>query len=446
MEMPRVLQNNMIRIFLAISLLILFLSADAQQLSPFDSLVLRLESKTGYKFYYDRKQTRDVVVPLESADMGTDSLLAIILRKSGLVHTIDRYGRVFIATPPLYTAPAKGFFGVEQQAKPQVLDTSYVAVPEPVSDAGIENRVIRIGSGASGTSFTITGYIRDTRNGEPLIAASVMIEDTRTGVATDVYGSYSITVPKGRHIMKINSLGMRETRRQIDVQGPGRLDVEMKEDVTSLKAAVIVANKQSNVRGMQMGVERLTIRTLRQIPAVMGEVDIMRSLLTLPGVTSVGEGTAGYNVRGGAADQNLILLNDMTLYNPTHLFGFFSAVDPEVVRGLELYKSGIPARFGGRISSVMDVSTRDGNSKNFTGSAAIGPVTSKLTLEGPLSKKTTFLFGGRTTYSDWILKQICSSPIPFRRRTGFMLLYIPVMIGSGWTVTPRSGIITEMAA
>ena len=156
-----------------------------------------------------------------------------------------------------------------------------------------------------------------------------------------------------------------------------------------------------------MGVEKLNIKTIRQIPAIFGEVDILRSLLTLPGVTSVGEGTAGYNVRGGSADQNLILLNDMTLYNPTHLFGFFSAVDPEVVRGLELYKSAIPEKFGGRISSVMDVSTRDGNSKKITGSAGIGPLTSKLTLEGPLgSEKTTFLLGGRITYSDWLLKQI----------------------------------------
>ena len=141
---------------------------------------------------------------------------------------------------------------------------------------------------------------------------------------------------------------------------------------------------------------------------MLGETDILRSLQTLPGVTTVGEGTAGYNVRGGGADQNLILLNDMTIYNPTHLFGFFSAVDPEVVRGLELYKSAIPERLGGRISSIMDISTKDGNSKKVTATAGIGPLTSKFTAEGPIgkSKKTTFLVGGRTTYSNWFLQYL----------------------------------------
>ena len=131
------------------------------------------------------------------------------------------------------------------------------------------------------------------------------------------------------------------------------------------------------------------------------------SLLTLPGITSVGEGTVGYNVRGGAADQNLLLLNDMTIYNPTHLFGFFSAVDPDVVRGLELYKSALPERYGGRLSSIMEVTSRDGNTKKLTGTLGIGPLTSKFSLEGPLGgEKTTFLVGGRATYSNWLLKEI----------------------------------------
>ena len=388
-----------------LSMMVLQLAMAQQQASSFDSLVNVMERNSSYRFYYDKKLTSTIELKAIDPNADARSMLEQILKGTGFSFAIDQRNRVFITQgQPILTGPAKGFFSPANAAA--VLDTGYRPVPENNSGAVIENKVLTIGTNSSGTSFIVSGYIRDTRNGEPISAASVMVEELRTGVATDAFGFYSITVPRGRYVLKVNSLGMKETRRQLFVQGPGKLDVEMKEDVTSLKTAVIVASKQSSVRGMQMGVERLSIRTIKQIPAIFGETDIMRSLLTLPGVTSVGEGTAGYNVRGGAADQNLVLLNDMTLYNPTHLFGFFSAVDPEVVRGLELYKSAIPEKFGGRISSVMDVSTRDGNSKQFTGSAGIGPLTSKLTLEGPISKKTTFLFGGRVTYSDWILNQI----------------------------------------
>jgi hypothetical protein len=157
-----------------------------------------------------------------------------------------------------------------------------------------------------------------------------------------------------------------------------------------------------------MGVDKVNIRTIKQVPSVLGESDILRVVLTLPGVTSVGEASTGFNVRGGAADQNLILLNDATIYNPSHLFGFFSAFNTDVVKGVELYKSAIPEKYGGRLSSVLDVSTRDGNSKKLSGTGGLGILTSRLTLEGPLDKegKTTFILGGRTTYSDWVLKQI----------------------------------------
>jgi hypothetical protein len=333
--------------------------------ASFDSVVQRIERRTGYHIYFDPKQVSSLLVVDVPENASIQEAMTMLLKGSSLVFTIDKQYRVFVTTSPVYTGVAPGFFRVPDPAKPKILDSAFLPVPEPLTDLTIENKVLTIGTKTSGNNFVISGYIRDARNGEPVGAASVMIEDLRIGVATDAYGAYSITVPRGRHVLKVNSIGMRETKRQMDVVGPGKLDIEVKEDVTSLKAAVIVASKQSSVRGMQMGVERLNIRTIKQIPAVFGETDIMRSLLTLPGVTSVGEGTAGYNVRGGAADQNLILLNDMTLYNPTHLFGFFSAVDPEVVRGLELYKSAIPERFGGRISSVMDVSTRDGNSKKF---------------------------------------------------------------------------------
>src|SRR5258708_3401797 len=177
---------------------------------------------------------------------------------------------------------------------------------------------------------------------------------------------------------------MKDTRRQILLHSDGKLNIEMEDFVPTLIAATVVSEKKSNIKALQMGVERISIKTIKQIPTVLGEADVLRAVLTLPGVTSVGEASTGFNVRGGSADQNLILFNDATIYNPSHLFGFFSAFNPDIIKGVELYKSSIPEKYGGRLSSVLDVTIKDGNNKKWTGTAGIGPLTSKFTIEGPV--------------------------------------------------------------
>src|SRR5471030_1150843 len=171
----------------------------------------------------------------------------------------------------------------------------------------------------------------------------------------------------------------------------------------SLKQVVINTKNAGNVQRVEMGVDKLNIKSIKQVPTAF-EPDILRVVLTLPGVQSVGESSVGLNVRGGSADQNLILLNDATIYNPSHFFGFFSSFDPDIVKDVELYKSSIPEKYGGRISSVLSVTNREGNKKEFTGSAGIGLITSRLNVEGPIDKdKTSFIFGARTTYANWLL-------------------------------------------
>jgi len=395
----------MVKKILSILLFICIAKVDyAQKVSPFDSLVNVLEKKFDVRFLYDTRHTEGLIIG--TAEGSLDSILKNLLDGTGLSYYMDPHKRVIVSRgSSVFTALSKDFFS---QIGDQTANQKTVEDKNDVVLAAVDNKVYTIGTkNNNAPAAIISGYIRDAKNGEPLSSTSVMIDGNQGGVSTDAFGFFSITVPKGRQLLKVSSIGMKEITRQLNILGNGRMDIEMNEEVRSLKAAVIVAQKQSNVRGMQMGVERLNIRAIKQIPAVLGETDILRSLQTLPGVTSVGEGTAGYNVRGGAADQNLILLNDMTIYNPTHLFGFFSAVDPEVIRGLELYKSAIPERLGGRISSIMDVSTKDGNAKKVTGTVGIGPLTSKFTLEGPLgSEKTTFLVGGRATYSNWFLQYL----------------------------------------
>ncbi|MEO6963009.1 MAG: TonB-dependent receptor, partial [Puia sp.] len=250
----------------------------------------------------------------------------------------------------------------------------------------------------------IGGYIRDGKTGEPVVGASVYIDNPRIGVASDQYGYYTILLPRGRHVLNIQSIGMKDTRRHILLAGDGKLNIDMQGQVMMLKNVIISAQKLSNVKGMQMGVQKLDIKTIRQVPVVFGEADLLRVVLTLPGVKSVGEASTGLNVRGGAADQNLILFNEATIFNPSHFFGLFSAFNPEVVKDVQLYKSSIPARYGGRLSSVIDISSREGNKKNITGSAGIGLLTTRLDVEGPLIKdKSSFILGGRTTYANWLL-------------------------------------------
>lgn len=274
----------------------------------------------------------------------------------------------------------------------------------------LENTLIRIGDKStivSGENTNLAGTLRDSNTGEPLIGALIYIENPRIGVASDQFGYYSITIPTGKHDLLLRCIGYKDTKRPIILYSEGKLDLEMIEDVIPLKEVIIEAEKDINIAGMQMGLDKIDAQSMKKVPPILGEVDVLRIALTLPGVQTVGEGANGINVRGGTADQNLMLINDAPIYNPTHFFGFFSSFNPDVIKSVELHKGGIPAQYGGRISSVFEVQTKEGNDKKFVGSGGISPVTARLAFEGPIIKdKASYIIGGRSTYSDWILKQI----------------------------------------
>jgi hypothetical protein len=374
----------------------------------FKQFVTKIEAQTNYHFYYDTLQLDSLKVNLVANNLSLQETLTQIFQRTSHVFSVDDEGHVFITTNvPIQTQIPAAFF--ELKAVDNAPKT-IIEEPEKITalKSTVENKLYEVGSrGENKKSAIITGFVKDIKNGEALIGASVYIDSLSTGVVTDQFGYYSITVPTGRYTLQVSSLGMKETRRRIVVYSDGKLNIEMQDDVPSLKNITVEAGRKNNVRSLQMGVEKLSIKTIKQVPVVFGEADILRVVMALPGVTSVGEASSGFNVRGGAADQNLILLNDATIYNPSHLFGFFSAFNPDVVKGVELYKSAIPVKYGGRLSSVLDVSTKDGNDKKITGTGGIGLLTSKLTIEGPLQKeKTSFIIGGRTTYSNWLLKAV----------------------------------------
>jgi Outer membrane cobalamin receptor protein len=253
----------------------------------------------------------------------------------------------------------------------------------------------------------VKGYVRDVASGEPIVGVSIYEEGTSVYAQTDGYGFYKLQIPVGDHVLGFSGYSLEDLKLNVKVYDDGGLDVVMKEKVFALKGAVISAESQMSHRSSKMGVEKVRISQIKNVPVAFGETDVLKVVLTLPGVKTVGEASTGFNVRGGSVDQNLILFNDGTIYNPSHMFGILSSFNADVINDIELYKSSIPAEFGGRISSVLDVRGREGNSKKVTGSLGLGVLTSRAHIEGPIVKdKTTFILGGRTTYSNWILNML----------------------------------------
>lgn len=273
-----------------------------------------------------------------------------------------------------------------------------------------ENKLYVIGDKTTASSqrnAIVDGYAIDGKTGEPIPGAFLHVDNTNVSALTDQYGYFSLSLPAGRHTVTIQSLGMKDTRRLIQIVGDGKLNIELQSQVLTIRNVTISSQKLSNIKSTQMGVQKIDIKTVKQVPVAFGEADIIRVVTTLPGVKTVGEASTGLNVRGGSTDQNLILFNDATIYNPSHFFGLFSALNSEIIKDVELYKSSMPARYGGRLSSVLNINGKEGNKKALSGSAGIGLLTSRINLEGPIVKdKTSFVVGGRSTYAKWLLKKL----------------------------------------
>lgn len=253
--------------------------------------------------------------------------------------------------------------------------------------------------------YTLSGTVTEASSNETLIGVNIIIPELKTGTTTNEYGFYSITIPEGSYTVLISYLGFNDLVKSIDLNKDIREDFQLSESAEQLEEVIVTEDIENiSIRDPQMSVNRLSASTIKQIPVILGEADVIKSILLLPGVTSAGEGASGFNVRGGAVDQNLILLDEATIFNSSHLFGFFSVFNPDAIKDIKLYKGGIPARFGGRVSSVLDIYQKEGNSKEFHMNGGIGLVSSRLLAEGPLKKdKGSFLFGGRASYAHLFL-------------------------------------------
>jgi len=267
-----------------------------------------------------------------------------------------------------------------------------------------------IGQVQAQNDVTLNGYILDGTSGESLIGATTYITELGIGASSNAYGFYSITIPSGKYVIEYAYLGFESTRIELELLENTSYDIELFEEATQLEEVVILADSEDkNVSDVEMSTNKLDVSTIKKMPTLLGEVEIIRSLQLLPGVSSVGEGASGFNVRGGSIDQNLVLLDEAPVFNSSHLFGFFSVFNPDAVKDVKLYKGGVPSRYGGRLSSILDVRMKEGNSKNLEINGGIGFIFSRLSVEAPIVKdKASFIIAARRSYIDVLAQPFLS--------------------------------------
>jgi hypothetical protein len=257
-------------------------------------------------------------------------------------------------------------------------------------------------------NVTLSGYLKDKANGEGLIGASVYVEQLKTGVITNSYGFYSISLPKGTYKISFSYIGYQTQTPELDLSVSKQMNIMLEEEMQQLAEVVVTGEQKSkNVESLQMSMEKVQVKMIKKLPSFMGEVDVIKSMTLLPGIQNGGEGSSGLYVRGGGPDENLMLLDEAPVYNASHLLGFFSVFNSDAIKDLEVYKGGIPAEYGGKASSVVDIRMKDGNSQKFAMTGGIGNISSRLTLEAPIIKdKWSFIVSGRRTYADYFGKML----------------------------------------
>lgn len=377
----------------------------------FNTFIKEVESMSNLSIFYDPLQTDSIKLNEVFENKSAKEIFDFLAKKTSFRFSIHE-NQVFITKNiPISTKLPVRYFESD-------VEENINSVPEYTSQAkksaiksAIENKIIEIGSKASANSSSdakISGYLKDEKSGESIIGAIVYANDNQsTTVSTDANGFFSMKLPKGKHEIKFRSIGMKNTKRQILLLSDGKLNIEMSEETVSLNEVTITDKKTSNVERMQMGMEKMEMKAMKQVPSVFGETDIIRVVMALPGVQTAGESSTGLIVRGGGADQNLILFNEAPIYNPSHLFGFFSSFNPDVVKDVELHKSSIPSEYAGRLSSVLKINGKDADMKKFHGNLGLGLLTAKGTFEIPIIKdKTSLLIAGRSAWSTFLLKKV----------------------------------------
>lgn len=367
-----------------------------------------ISQKTDFKFYYLKDWLPDNNLSATYSNKTIDYILEQLLKGTVLNYFIldekiilTQHNLVFDEFFLLDTVPVTDSSINDKTKKPIFLEE------KKINKEIITYKIGRENNSSQKNLYILSGQVVDLENDSPLYNAAIVVEGEDKGTYTNINGEYTLQLEAGSHLITAKILGNDILTKRVIIYNDGELNFQLKENFMELSEVVVDMKSKRNIQEAFTGVSQIDVQSIKTMPLVLGERDLLKAATTLPGISKAGEGALGFNIRGGREDQNLILLDQGIIYNPNHFFGIFSAINPFTTGGIDIYKGNIPARYGGRLSSVFDIRTKKGNTQEFKGEGSIGPVTGNLALEIPIEKeKSSLIVSGRTTYSDWILKSL----------------------------------------
>lgn len=381
--------------------------------NSFEEIATKIEAQTGYEFYFSKTWTQGKSFTGEFTNASISEVLDALFNETNLNYFVDGDKVIITLNNAIYDTLPSVFYPKEENETVTEAEVETVAAPVFYTSQNRETRTaetVRIGRENAANRqkrFRLTGYITLQQTGDPIPDLAIVVRDRNVGAVTDDRGYYEINLPAGSNVLEFKSLGTETLIQNVIIYNDGNLNIQLSENLQQLGEVLLDATKNQNVEDAIAGAEEINVEESKNIPLVLGERDIFKVATTLPGISTQGEASQGFNVRGGKADQNLVLLDKGIIYNPSHFFGIFSAINPFTTESVDVYKGHIPAKFGGRLSSVFDIHSKKASTTNFNGEASIGPVTSNLMVEVPVSEeKGGLIVGGRATYSDYILKAL----------------------------------------
>ena len=383
-----------------------------------EDAIYDLESISDYNFYFSKKWLENIVVNGSYNNKTLAYVLDDLLKDTVLnFYIAENINSIIILQNTIvYDELPSGFFGkrIDTVYKEKLVTDSNSKQPpiflknESKSRKRIDTyKIGKIEDGLSKETFTLQGVVTNIKTGEPIPDLSLLLKDTNRGAVTDDSGFYSIELPSGTNVLETRSLGIENIFLRVILYNDGKLDLELDEDIEQLDEVILSVSANKNVEETETGTTEIDVEESKTVPLVLGERDVLKVATSLPGISTAGEGSLGFNVRGGKTDQNLILFDNAVLYSPQHFFGIFSALNPFSLGEVIIYKGSIPAEYGGRLSSVFDLKTKKSNVEKVSGEGSIGPVTGNISLEVPIVKgKSSLLVAGRGAYANWILRSL----------------------------------------
>src|SRR5690554_3960815 len=379
--------------------------------TPLKEAILEVENLSHKKFFFEDSWLKGHFVTQSFKNESLSKVLNALFENTNINFVLKDETVILLNNTYVYTELPSNYFNLPEERGNSEIQNAPIFEEEYISQNTIQQRKLitigKQGPGSGSKSYTLSGTFKNSKTGEPLQNLAIYTLDRTKYAVTDNEGKFNIRLPYGLNKLETNLLGFEKIRQDVIMYGDGNLSLQLHENTETLEEVVIASKKDANVRDAVVGVTNIDIQAIKTIPLVLGERDILKVATTMPGIKTAGEGSSGFNVRGGRADQNLILLDDAVLYNPSHFLGFFSAVNPFTTGSMHIYKASIPAEYGGRLSSVFDIETKSGSMEKFKGEGSVGPITANLAIEAPIVKeKASVIAGFRATYSDWILRSL----------------------------------------